>query len=358
MRLAILSRDAPPTLGGIADHTARLAGSLALAGDEVTLVTRSPADGIPGVTVLSHPSFDKAPAKALAGRLIESDPEAIIWAYNPFSFGAKGLAGRGPRIARAVKGASGARLIVLAHELWFPPGREGARGMLWRYSQRRAGLAVFRTADRVIVTTPDRVAELAAEDISAVRIPVGSNLPDGVPPLPRSELGVPEDAFLLGHLGGLGPGHDLDLGLRAINAVDQAHLLLLGDTGPLPGLPDRVHTTGRIPADIAAGGLAACDAYLHLDHVGPTPGRRTALAAALQAGLPILGFDGEQTDRSLSDAYLLAPEISDTSLEATIRTAMQQPDIRAACGIAAKAYFERELTWTRITQAIRSVCTG
>ncbi|MFP5225613.1 MAG: glycosyltransferase [Actinomycetota bacterium] len=358
MRLAILSRDAPPTPGGIADHTARLAGSLAIAGDEVTLVTRSPVDGVPGVTVLSHPGFDKAPAKTLAGRLIESDPEVIIWAYNPFSYGAKGLARKGPKIARAIKGASTARLVVLAHELWFPPGREGARGMLWRLSQRKAGLDVFRTADRVIVTTPQRVAELAAEGISAVRIPVGSNLPDGALPLPRTELGVPDDAFLLGHLGGLGPGHDLQVGLSAIEGIQQAHLLLLGDTGPLPELPERVHTTGRVPADFAAGALAACDAYLHLDHVGPTPGRRTALAAALQAGLPIIAFDGEQTDTSLMDAYLLSSEISDTALEATIRTAMEQPDIRAACAIAAKAYFDRELTWTRITEAVRSVCKG
>lgn len=356
MRLAILSRDAPPTTGGIADHTALLASSLALAGDTVTLVTRGPADTIPGVTVVSHPRFDTAPVRAIAGQLAAANPEAIIWAYNPFSFGARGLARRGPRIANAIRGATPARLIVFAHELWFPPGREGMKGLLWQFAQRRAGHKIIRAADAVIVTTPDRLAELAALGIDATLIPVGSNLPDAVEPASRADLGIPPEAFLVAHLGGVGPGRDLATGLAAIEAEPRAHLLLIGDTGPLPALPERVHATGRLDALSAAAALAAADAYLHLDPVGPTPGRRTTLAAALQAGLPILGFAGEQTDSAMAPASRLVPPGDAPALAEEIRTLIDNRAEAARLGACARTIFQRDLTWPRITELIQRVC--
>lgn len=363
MRLTILSRDAPPVTGGIADHTAHLARALAARGHEVSLVTGVPADAIDGVHVLASEGFDRIAAGAIATEVASTLPEAVLWAYNPFSYGSRGLARRAIPLARALRSELPyARLVLFAHELWYPPGR-GAIGMVWRSAQRRAGRGVLRIVDAAIVTTDERAEELDALGHHATMIPVGSNLPDlPADPAARTRLPIPLDAFVVTHLGGVGPGRDLATGLDGFTRFRvgraDACLVLAGDTGPLPRLPAGVTATGRRTGADLAVLLRASDIYLHLDPVGPTPGRRTTLVAALQAGLPVLAFDGEQTEAWFRGNARLVKPGDPEALAAAMRELASDPDMRARLGQASRERYEADFTWTRISERVEAVCTG
>lgn len=367
MRLTLLSRDAPPMAGGIADHTGILANRLALAGDEVTLITRAGAGPIEGVEVWSHPDFDRVPSRALAAVLASTKPDAVLWAYNPFSFGRRGLARRAKALAPELRRhMPETRIVILAHELTYPRGVGGAKGRLWRGFQEEALRAVVSSSDAFIVTTPDRMGVAGAKTVC---IPVGSNLPDvlvtaQIKADTRRKLGVPEDAFVVVHLGGVGPGRDIATGLDAlIDLAPDVHLVLAGDTGPFDfhsSMEARVHAFGREEPEELAQDLAASDIYLHLDPVGPTPGRRTTLVAALQSGLPIIAFEGEQTDSRMVDAgcVRLVPPRDPAALALGIAEMRADASERARLGHNARALFEKEFAWSRITDQVRAVLTG
>lgn len=360
MRLTLLSRDAPPHPGGIADHTAQLARHLALAGDVVTVMTRSEADPIEGCALWTHPGFDRMPPLALVDAIAASEPDALIWAYNPFSFGRRGLAFRAEAIAHELQRLSGVRRVLLAHELAYPSGVHTLKGLLWNRAQEHALTRVLAASDAVIVTTPDRAAQLAERGIAATEIPVGSNLPDLGPPSP---VAADPNPFVVAHLGGVGPGRDLATLIGAMRAAADIRVLLAGDTGPLvlpADLDQRIDAPGREDPQTVAERLRAAHLYVHLDPVGPTPGRRTTLVAAMQAGLPIVAFDGDQTDQRLVDvgAVRLVPPGDPLALAGAIEALRADPAERARLGHAARGYHDDVFSWSRITDAVRRVCTA
>jgi glycosyltransferase involved in cell wall biosynthesis len=358
MRLTILSRDLPPHVGGIADHTANLAHWLARAGDTVTIVTRQGADEVEGCTVWTHEAFDTMPPHALVNAVLASEPEVVLWAYNPFSFGKKGLAFRAERIAGELARASQVRRVLFAHELAYPGRTNGFTGAVWSLSQNHALKRVLSSVDEVIVTTPDRVAQMHERGVTAHEIPVGSNLPDLGPTVVRAD----PTPFVLCHMGGVGPGRDLETMLTAMRALpDDVRMLLLGDTGPFDqpdDLATRLEAPGRAEIDDLATQLHAADLYVHLDPVGPTPGRRTTLVAAMQAGMPIVAFEGEQTDDRMRTAARLVPVGEPTALAAAIGELRRDPAERERLGQAARELYEQVFSWPRITERVRSVCTG
>ncbi|MFF4171222.1 glycosyltransferase [Streptomyces sp. NPDC001744] len=118
----------------------------------------------------------------------------------------------------------------------------------------------------------------------------------------RAALGLPEDAYVVGGVGRLAPGKRFDLLVRAVAAVPEARLLLVGGGGEreaLLRLADGLGAGGRVlltgacedpPAPGAAGPslpglLSAMDVF-----VSPSPDETFGLAVveALAAGLPVL----------------------------------------------------------------------
>lgn len=119
----------------------------------------------------------------------------------------------------------------------------------------------------------------------------------------RARLGLPAGAFVVGGVGRLLPGKRFDAAVRAVAAVPDARLLLVGDGPELPALrrlavrldaADRVRLLGERDGAVAAAGdrpadlpglLAAMDVL-----VSPSAEEAFGLAAveALAAGLPVL----------------------------------------------------------------------
>lgn len=367
MRVTLLGRDFPPRVGGIADHTDHLAHALAARGHAVSVVCSPPGDARADVSVRAVVQGWRAhDVPAIARAVAATEPDRIIWQYNPFSIGARGLApSAAPRIARALAGI--APLTVLFHELWFPWGRAGARGVAWAVVQRAQARGVLHAATSWIVTTPSREEALHARDASKThRIPVGTN----VDPVAagkqeaRRELGISADAFVVAHLGSAGPGRDLGPMFDALATLrredTEALLMLAGDTGPLripPEVAPYVRAPGPEPLARLSLALRAADVYLHADPVGASAGRRTTLVAALAHGLPILAYRGPDRAPELDGAIVeVARDACDVA--DALRRFATDPPMREELGARAARIFEDHFSWRRIAEDVEGVLLG
>lgn len=363
MRITILSREFPPAVSGIGDHTDLLAGTLAARGHTVTVVC-SAGDAPARETVDVRPviqRWDGRGRRAIVQAVAHTAPDMILWQYNPFSIGRRGIALWAGRLARAL--AATAPLVTLFHELWFPWGLDGLKGAVWASAQRVQARGVLRASSAWIVSTEERERLLAHRDPAKThRIPVGPNvLPVG--DRDRSALGIPEDAFVVAHFGSVGPGRDLAPVLTAIERLradgTDARALLVGNTGPFTpprGLNGAVVTTGVRPHAQLSRALAAADVYHHSDPVGPSIGRRGSLVAAVAHALPLVGFRGPDTAGELRDGHnCVLVERDPDALTAALRRLAADRDERARLSRAIGETYDRSFSWRRIGDAVSDV---
>lgn len=360
MRVTILGRDFPPAIGGIGDHTDLLAAELARLRQHVTVLCGAPAesrDTFDVRAVLTR--WDRNGHAAIVDAVEQTTPDVIVWQYNPFAVGPRGVAGGAATLAREL--ARCAPLIAFAHELWFPWGRDGLRGLVWASAQRIQTRGVLRACATTIVTTEARERDLARKGIGRVRrIPVGTNvIPSGAPG--RERFGIAGNAFVLGHLGSAGPGRDLAPAREAIAALREhgtdARLLLIGNTGPIEASADgSVISTGLLSRSDLSDALFSCDAYLHADPVGPSVGRRGSLVAALAHGLPLIAYRGPDAAPQLIDGRsVLFTERNASALTRTLETLAADPARRRALGDAARAVHDEEFAWDVLGKRIVEV---
>jgi len=354
MRVTIVGREFPPAISGIGDHTDLLAAELVRLGHDVTVVCRAPGEQRETFTVLPVRSdFDARGGAELARTVASTRPDAIIWQYNPFSFGRRGLALGAGRFARALKAV--APLIVSAHELWFPWGRNRARGFLWAVSQRLQTRAVLRAAAHTVVTTDRRLGDLP-RGLAASVIPIGANIEPGSSGSGREHLGIPDDAFVVAHFGSVGPGRDLGPVVDAVATLRErgidARLLLAGNTGPFEhpaSLNGSLIATGTGSRGEVSRVLASADVYVHPDRVGPAPGRRGSLAAALAHGLALVAYDGPDRDRRLEsgrNCVLVGADAGDVTR--ALEALALDPGRRRLLGEALQQTYEQTFAWHRV----------
>lgn len=367
MRITILSRHFPPAVSGIGDHTDMLASELARRGVVVSVVTSPGAEERSDVDVHGVVArWDGAGIVAIADAVAATKPDVVLWQYNPFSIGRRGVAPRAGALARML--ARDAQLVVWFHELWFPWGRNGARGLVWAIAQRAQARGVLRAAHRWIVTTESREEELRMKSGGrVVRIPVGTSIePVREQGDARARLGIPHGSFLVAHFGSVGPGRDLGPAFDAFRRLRErgidARLLLIGATGPFTppaDLAGAIHTTGPASRAEVSAALRAADVYLHADHAGPSVGRRTTIVAALAHGLPLVSYEGPDRASELSNGRDCLLVAADGDALARALAGLASDRGRAlAIGDEGRRTYEEYFSWSRIGDAVLRVCTG
>jgi len=127
----------------------------------------------------------------------------------------------------------------------------------------------------------------------------------------RRQMGIPADAFVVGHLGRLAPEKNLEFLTQAvcdfINHNSRAHFLVIG-TGPSEnairatfaraGIESRLHTAGILQQQALADALHAMDVFAFAS-TSETQGM--VLTEAMAAGLPVVALDASGAREVVSD---------------------------------------------------------
>jgi glycosyltransferase involved in cell wall biosynthesis len=166
----------------------------------------------------------------------------------------------------------------------------------------------------------------------------------------RAELGLADRDRVLIYVGRLAPEKNLTFLMRAFvsaqSAVENLHLLLVGD-GPeadnlrdraaLAGVGDRVHFLGAVPYEAVPGLLKLADAFVtaSLTEVHPL-----SLIEALAAGLPALGIVSPGIEDTIVDGangFLCSNDIAAFTGKLTRLMLDDELRCRFAAGAAASA---------------------
>lgn len=237
-----------------------------------------------------------------------------LFHYSPFAYGTRGF----PLLAAFLPALRSRRLsgttVVVLHELAFRVGGSGPRvkERLWQWWQGWCLRIVLVGAQGAVVTTEERARLVASlrPRLPVLLQPVWSALPD--PLRTPASGGEGDDAAM--NVGIFGWGAfpaEAPVAVDAMMLLEQrigrsVRLTLIGgdvnggaawtwrQAADKAGLGDRLVFTGRVEAATAAVLLSSLHIYLHPDQAGPAA-RKTSLAAALQAGLPVVAFEGPET---------------------------------------------------------------
>jgi glycosyltransferase involved in cell wall biosynthesis len=165
----------------------------------------------------------------------------------------------------------------------------------------------------------------------------------------REQLGIPEQAFVVGCISRFHPKKRNDVVVRAVSALDDpnVHLILAGDGETeaelrelaVP-LGDRAHfisTPGTEVPDV----LSAFDVSVFCP--SPTEGAPRAVILGMLASRPCLSTGAEGVADMISPEFggIASPENEPDSLQALLARYLDDPERAAREGAAARAYAER-----------------
>jgi glycosyltransferase involved in cell wall biosynthesis len=297
--------------------------------------------------------------------------DAMVLQYNPFMYGRWGFTPWLPfALFRLRRVSPRPTIALMVHEPYVDvlDWRSALMG-LW---QRFQLAALLWSTDVVFVSVEAWTHRLPGKRRSTpvFHLPVGSNLPDqrASRSSERARLGVAANDLVLAAFGTGHParmsGHIVASANRLVRLGRPVTLLNLGHGAPaLEGLDERVtvHHPGELPADAVAALLASADIFL-APYIDGVSSRRTALMAALQHALPVVGTNGPSTDPALrraTDALRLLPVGSPGPfVEAVIDLALRA-DLRSAMGKAARRLYEECFEWAVLAgglhQSLQSV---
>lgn len=318
MNILILTNTFSPHVGGVARSVAAFADEYRARGHRVLVVAPEfpgmPADEADVVRIPAIQNFNASdfsvvlPVRpALSERLDAFRPD-IVHSQHPFLLGMTAV-----RVARR----RGLPLVFTHHTLYeqythYVPGDSPAlKRFVVELATRYANLSdqVFAPSESIRdllvrrgVTTPIAVVP------TGVRL---EHFATGYGPAFRARMGIPCDAFVVGHLGRLAPEKNLDFLAAAVAGFvgrhPRAHLLVVG-TGPSESairevfvradLSERLHIAGILQRQDLADALHAMDVFAFAS-TSETQGM--VLTEAMAAGLPVVALDAPGAREVVSD---------------------------------------------------------
>jgi glycosyltransferase involved in cell wall biosynthesis len=303
----------------------------------------------------------------LPAELAAADAEAALLHYSVFAYSFRGLPLFVAPVLAAVRRAR-LPLVTILHEFVYPWRRDGLRGIAWAVSQRALLIEVMRASD-ALVTTTDFQAEWLRSRPWLVRRPVAiapvfSNLP-APGQADRADRAVPS----IGIFGYAYRRPTVSLVVEALALLQErgvdARVELLGAPGGSSaagelwlaaargvGLRHAPRFSGTVAPQQLSDALAACDALLFVDPLGPNS-RKTTLAASLASGRPVVAVDGSRCWRELADAE--AAEIVEPNAQAlagAIGALLASEPQRETLAARGRAFAEQSMSTARAARTI------
>lgn len=240
---------------------------------------------------------------------------------------------------------------------------------------RRMDQLAARCTDRIIALTPNQAEELQAAGIghpSQYRVvPLGLELqpfleaPDSRAAL-RTELGVPGDTPLIGHISRLVPVKSVQYFIGAAEEVRKSHpnavFLVIGDGPARPELERLAQEKGLLGTTVRFLGFRGDLPYLNrgLDIVALTSlqeGTPVAIIEALTAGRPVVATDvgGVATIVRHRETGWLSPPRDVAHIAEGIRSILDDPKTAATWGLAGRSVVYPQNDVSRLLGDINSL---
>ncbi|WP_104204682.1 glycosyltransferase [Billgrantia saliphila] len=353
MNVLMFTNTYAPIVGGVSESVQRLKTQLQLAGHDVLVVAprlegqpRNEADVVRVVAVQHFNGSDFSLPVPIPGQLVEAveafDPD-VVHSHHPFLLG---------DTAARVADTYGLPLIFTHHTLYehYTHYVPGDSTMMQRFAKALA-TEYSHMCDEVIAPSAsirDLLLERGANaSISVVASGVDvARFASGNGKLWRERLGLPHDAYVIGHLGRLAREKNLlflaeSVGL-ALERLPEAHFLVVGDgdaraamreIAERRGIAGRVHFTGNLQGQALVDAYHAMDVFAFASH-SETQGM--VIAEAMATGLPVVAVDAPGVREMIVDernGRLLA----DDDVEAMARALVALSDAERRRPMAASA---------------------
>ena len=318
MRILMFTNTYLPHVGGVARSVAAFKNAFQERGHDVLIVAPEFSDQpdedddvfrVPAIQEFNGSDFSvRLPVIPDLSDAVDAFKPDIVHSHHPFLLGDNAL-----RVAREHQ----VPLVFTHHTMYerythYVPGDSDtmqrfvirlATGycdlcdMVFAPSQSVKDILIERGATTTINVVPTGV------DIDTYKRGSGSGL--------RQVLGIPEDAFVVGHLGRLALEKGLDVISEAVSAFlaknEDAHFLLAGG-GPMlneiktacktAGAKDRLHHCGVVSGDILVSVYKAMDVFAFASQ-SETQGM--VITEAMAAGVPVVAFDASGVRDVLED---------------------------------------------------------
>ena len=160
----------------------------------------------------------------------------------------------------------------------------------------------------------------------------------------RSELGIPDDAFVVAHVARVDPMKDHENLLAALTKLPDVIGLLVG--AGTECLPDQHNTRRFGRREDVARILTAADAVVSSSAFGE--GFSNVLAEGMACGLPAVSTDVGDARSIVGDSGIIVPARDPSALAAALRTLAREPKpMRTERAARARAHIERNFTLRR-----------
>lgn len=307
MNILMMTNTYLPHVGGVAQSVARLAEECRESGHRTLIVApefgekaerEADVTRVPAIQQFNGSDFSvRLPIPGLlAARLDEFGPE-VVHTHHPFLLGDTAL---------RVSSQRDLPLVFTHHTMYerYTHYVPGDSPMMQRFAVMM--VTGYANLCDVVIAPSESIRDVLCErgvTVPIEPIPTGVDLEkfgSGDGAAARRRAGVPEDAFLIGHLGRLAPEKNIPLLAEAMADAARstgAHALVVGD-GPSRadferlfgerGLSDRLHLTGKL------SGQELTDAYHAMNvfaFASTSETQGMVLAEAMAAGVPVVALD-------------------------------------------------------------------
>jgi len=318
MKILMMTNTYTPVIGGVEESIRAFTNRFRKQGHEVLIVAPE-FEGVPEHEegVIRIPAIQKfnrsdfsvnLPIPGLLSKLMNDFKPDVVHSHHPFLIG---------DMALRLCGQYGIPLVFTYHTMfeeyvhYLPFHSERVKRFVVELSAGYANLA-----DRVIVPSQS-VYDVLLErgvDVPIDIIPTGvdtKRFADGNSQKTRKQFGIPDDAFVVGHLGRLTPEKNLEFLSEAVaefvKRKDNAHFLVVGK-GPLGAkiknifdrynISERLHLTGVLQDQDVVDGYHAMNVFAFASY---TETQGLVLTEAMAAGVPIVAVDAPGVREAVND---------------------------------------------------------
>lgn len=354
-KVLIVTRNYPPVICGVGDHSTHLKKEWEAIGHEVFILTEgNPANNCPGIYYTD--TFDRRLRDVLTGLLVKYSINIIFWQYVPYSYHKKGLPVWLPGVMRTIQ-KKGVRQLLYFHEVCIRIKGHGQRHRLAGWLQRNIARSAIKIADTAFTNVP--LYQAYFKNKKPRLLPVGSNIPAPFNPVAivpgrivcfanRADPALFQAVSYL--------KKETTVELVICGACNKERMQVLDRWIKQFELEDIATITNALPAEklgelIASAAIFFQPQLVEKNNEGGISGKNGTIMAAMEMGKAIITCRGDMTDPLLfrnDDNLLFVPYGQADAYRNALHQLLENENLRQQLGTAAMETYHRYVNWHHV----------